>query len=104
MKKLVSVTLLAFLCTIAFAHEGMEHVVGTVDSVSGNSISVKTTAGENKQVAVDNSTKISRGGVAASLSDVQVGDRIVIHAKSHDGTLHAAEIELGKAKPGKAAK
>ena len=104
MKKFLSLVLLILLCTIALAHEGMQHVVGTVASVSANSVSVKTTSGDTKQVAVDNSTKIVRGGAPVSLSDVQVGDRIVVHAKNQQGNLRAAEIELGTAKPGKAAK
>jgi len=99
MKTLITVVLSLLMTTAALAHEGMEHVIGTVSAVSSSSITVSTTAGASKEVGVDGTTKFMRGEAASALSDVQVGDRVVIHAQKHDGKLHAAEVELGKAKP-----
>lgn len=100
MRRFTAVVASALLMTtLATAHAGMEHIVGTVSAVSDHSITVKTTAGESKEAGVDSSTKIVRGDATVALSDVMVGDRIVVHAQKHDGKLQAAEVELGKAKP-----
>lgn len=96
---LILVTTL-LLATVAYSHGNMEHLVGTVTAVSDHSITVKTTAGENKEVAVDASTKYKRGDAPAALADIHAGDRIVIHATAHEGKLQAAEVQLGKAKAG----
>jgi|tagenome__1003787_1003787.scaffolds.fasta_scaffold19096515_1 hypothetical protein len=101
MKTFIGVLVITlFLTTFAFTHGNLEHLVGTVTAVSDHSISVKTTAGESKEVAVDGSTKYTRGDAPAALADIHIGDRIVIHAKAHEGKLQAAEVQLGKAKPG----
>jgi hypothetical protein len=98
MKILFATMLSLLLTTAALAHGGMEHVIGTVSAVSDHAITVKTTAGETKEVGVDDSTKFMRGQTSASISDVHIGDRVVIHATKHDEKLHGAEVQLGTAK------
>jgi uncharacterized protein DUF5666 len=98
MKTLSVLMLSLLLATSALAHGGMEHVMGTVSAVSDHSITVKTTAGDSKEVGVNESTKFMRGQAAAGLSDVHVGDRVVIHATEHEDKLEAAEVQLGAAK------
>ena len=83
------------LIALVHAHGNAVHVLGTVTAVSDASISVKTTTGETKVVAVDAETKFLKGGSAAELKDIHVGDRVVTHAHSHEGKLHAAEVKLG---------
>jgi hypothetical protein len=98
MKIFVAVMLSLLLTTAALAHGGMEHVIGTVSAVSDHSITVKTTAGETKEVGVDGSTKFLRGQISLGLSDVHVGDRVVIHAAKHEEKLQGAEVQLGAVK------
>jgi hypothetical protein len=90
MNKLFVLMLSLLLATAALAHGGMEHVIGTVSAVSDHSITVKTTAGDTKEIGVNTATKFMRGQTAVGLSDVHVGDRVVIHATKREDKLEAA--------------
>ena len=68
------------LATVAFAHNGEEHVMGTVTQISQDAISVKT-AKSVVTVAVVPATTFSKDKAAAKIADLHVGDRVVIHAK-----------------------
>jgi hypothetical protein len=91
------------LLTIAtFAHNGMEHVMGTVKSVSANSVTVETAAKEPKivTVALLPSTKFVKSGTDASLKDLKVGDRVMIESKANsDDKLEAVRVMFGKQPP-----
>jgi hypothetical protein len=100
MKKHSSILTAAFTCTLivstlAVAHGGMEHVLGTVTAVTENSISVKTRDGAIKTIEFDGETKFVKGDASATIKEVQVGSRVAIHAHSHDNALHAAEVKIG---------
>ena len=73
----------------------MEHVMGTVTAVTDHSLSVRTRDGVIKTVEFDGETKFVKGDVAATIKDVQVRSRVVIHAHSNDNVLHAAEVKIG---------
>ena len=100
MKKL-SVTVVQILIgtlllgALAFAHGGMEHILGTVTAIADHSLSVKTRDGAVKTVEFDGETKFVKGDAAATVKDIQVGSRVVIHAHRDDKTLHAAEVRIG---------
>jgi hypothetical protein len=83
------------ISTLAFAHGGMEHVLGTVTAVTDHSLTVKTRDGVIKTVEFDGETKFVKGDASATIKDVQVGSRVAIHAHSHDNALHAAEVKIG---------
>lgn len=83
------------LIALAHAHGSAVHVLGTVTAVSDASIFVKTTTGETKVVTTDAQTKFLKGDSSAELKDIHIGDRVVIHAHSHEGKLHATEVKLG---------
>ncbi|MGA9798619.1 MAG: DUF5666 domain-containing protein [Terriglobales bacterium] len=100
MKKISSVLISVVICTLvfgtlAFAHGGMDHVLGTVTAITEHSLSVKTRDGAIKTVEFDSETKFLKGDAPATLKDVQVGSRVVIHAHNHDNALHAAEVKIG---------
>jgi hypothetical protein len=102
--RLSTITLTFALCTLilsalAFAHGGMDHVMGTVTEVSDHSVSVKTNDGAVTTVEFDGETKFIKGDSAATVKDVQVGSRVVIHAHRHDNSLHAAEVKIGVSSP-----
>jgi Domain of unknown function (DUF5666) len=79
-----------------FAHAGMEHVMGTITAVTDNSITVDTVKHTKVTVLLDPSTKFVNSGAQASLKDLKVGDRVVIHAKHNpDKKLVAAEVKWG---------
>ena len=80
---------------MTFAHGGMEHILGTVTVIAEHSLSVKTRDGATKTVEFDSETKFVKGDAAATIKDVRVGSRVVIHAHNKDNSLHAAEVKIG---------
>jgi mevalonate pyrophosphate decarboxylase len=85
--RLLAAICLALAPAIAIAHGGLEHVMGTVAKVFDTSVIVTTTAGKSVVVNFDAKTTFSRASKPIQKADVQVGDRVVIHAE---------EIEEGK--------
>jgi hypothetical protein len=81
--------------TLAFAHGGMDYVLGTVTAVTDHSVSVKNRDGVIQTVEFDSETKFVKGESVATIKDVQVGSRVVIHAHKNGDTLHAAEVKIG---------
>ncbi|HMF76739.1 MAG TPA: DUF5666 domain-containing protein [Bryobacteraceae bacterium] len=75
------ICLAVLLSALLFAHEGMEHVMGTVSAVSKTSVTVETIQHKSITVLLDSSTKFTHGAAQSSLKDLKVGDRVVIHAK-----------------------
>ena len=100
MKKISLILIQLLICTLllgtlTFAHGGMEHVLGKVTAITDHSLSVKTRDGATKTVEFDSETRFVKGDAAATVQDVQVGSRVVIHAHNHDRSLHAAEVRIG---------
>src|SRR3984893_14121800 len=98
-KLLASVLLFA---TAGFAHNGNEHVMGTVASASANSITVQSTGKETKTttVSIIPSTMFMRSGAHVSLKALKIGERVVIEAKENkDGKLEAISVTFGKPQP-----
>jgi cell division protein FtsL len=90
------VALLFTLSLIAFAHGKERHVMGTVTSITDNSIAVETTAKQSVTVEVNDKTKFEKSGAAAAVKDLKVGDKVVIHADPSGGKLIASEVHFGK--------
>jgi putative ribosome biogenesis GTPase RsgA len=84
----------SLMAAAALAHGGEEHVLGTVTKVAQDSITVKT-AKSVVTVAVVPATTFTKGKLAAKITDLNVGDRVVIHAKeSTEGKLVADTVQL----------
>jgi hypothetical protein len=79
----------------AFAHGGMEHILGTVTGITDHTLSVKTSDGAALTFEFDGETKFTKGDAPATVKDVRVGSRVAIHAHKHDNALHAAEVRIG---------
>jgi ribosomal protein S1 len=100
---LVVVLGISLAAVAALAHGGEEHVMGTVTKVTANSITVKTTAKDPVTVGVVPATKFTKGKVAEKITDLNVGDRVVIHAtEPTEGTLVADTVEFSTPKPASA--
>ena len=68
-----------------FGGVGFGHV--TVTAISGNDISLKTDDGWTRTITVTADTKVTKGGQAATLADVKVGDPVrFAEQKNADGT------------------
>jgi hypothetical protein len=99
--KQLSLTLICTLsCTLilsalAFAHGGMDHIMATVTGMTDHTLTVKTNDGAVMAVEFDGQTKFIKGAAAATVKDVRVGSRVVIHAHKHGNSLHAAEVKIG---------
>jgi exosome complex RNA-binding protein Rrp4 len=90
---------ISLIAVAALAHGGEEHVIGTVARVSQDSITVDTTS-KMVTVAVVPETKFIRSKAAAKFADLNIGDRVVIHAKEPtEGKLVADTVEFSSPKP-----
>ena len=97
-KVLATLFTLVLMVSSAHAHNGMEHVMGTVASISGNSITVTTTDGRTQTVTTTADTKYSKMNAGIALKDLKVGDHVVIHATKKDNKLIAATVQVGMGK------
>ena len=99
MKRIVAVValLLAF-SLIALAHGKEKHVMGTVTSISDNSITVETTGKKSVTVDVNDKTKFDKSGSPATLKDLKVGDKVVVRADVSGDKLVANEVHFGAMK------
>ena len=98
-KRLFAVlSLIALFASLAFAHGGEEHVMGTVQKISATSITVETAKRETREVAITDKTAFTKSGASAKWSDVKVGDRVVIHAEKEKDKLVAHTVKFGATK------
>jgi ribosomal protein S17 len=96
MKKLTTTFFtLVLMVSSAYAHNGMEHVMGTVASITDNSITVTTTDGKTQTVTTTADTKYNKMDAVIALNDIKVGDHVVIHATKKDNKLVAATVKVG---------
>lgn len=98
---LTVVGLTLVLAVAAFAHGDKKHVIGTLEKVNADSVVVRTSAGKSVDVKLTSSTIYVSGageqGKPAKLSDLAVGDRVVIHATPAGDSLSADEIKFSPA-------
>jgi hypothetical protein len=89
---------LAFsLVTLAtLAHGTDKHVLGTVAKISDSEITVQAQDGTLQVVKIAPDTSFVKSGASATLKDLKVGDRVVIHAKPVGSDLIAHEVRFGK--------
>ena len=92
------ICLAVLLTALIFAHNGMEHVMGTVTSVSQTSITVETVDHKSVTVLLDPSTKFIHNNAQSFPKDLKAGDRVVIHAKvDPKKNLLGVEVKWGAA-------
>ena len=90
---------------MGWAHTGHAHkVMGTVSSVDGNHLMVKTTDGKTVMVMLDAKTKITQGKTTVTSAALKVGDRIVAQGAQPKDVLNAASVQIGTAPAATAAK
>ena len=99
---LAIVASLMLFAGIAFAHGDKVHVLGTLEKVTADSVTVKTKDGKSVEIKLVSATayilKTLKAEKPARHSDLAVGDLVVIHAtpKTVDSvtTLEAAEVKF----------
>lgn len=96
MKRIVAVVSLLFaLSLIALAHKNEKHVMGKVTNISDTSITVETNTKKSVTVEVTDKTKFEKSGAPATLQDLKVRDKVVIHADGTGHKLVANEVHFG---------
>ncbi len=80
------------------AHEGHAHkVMGTVSSISGKNLMVKTTDGKTVMVMLDDKTKVTSGKNTVDASTLKVGDRVVAEGPEEHEMISATSVKVGAA-------
>jgi hypothetical protein len=87
------------------AHEGHLHkVIGTVSSVDGNHVMVKTADGKTVMVMLDAKTAVTRGKTKLDATAVKAGARVVVEGTEEKEMITAKTVKLGAAAPAAAKK
>jgi hypothetical protein len=96
---MVVLTLTVFalvLPSVARAHEGHAHkAIGTISSVDGQHVVVKTADGKNVMVMLDAKTKITQGKAKVDASALKVGQRVVAEGPEEKAMIMATTVQVG---------
>src|SRR3954453_16767783 len=81
MHSVIAILALIITAAAAYAHNGVEHVMGTITAITDSSITVDTVKHPAVTVFNDPTTKFTKNHNQSSRNDVKVGLRVVIDAK-----------------------
>jgi hypothetical protein len=88
----------ALIASTVFAHGDKKHVIGTLEKINADSVVVKTADGKSVEVKLIATTAyVAHAGgsdTPAKVSDLSVGNRVVIHATPKGETLEANEVKF----------
>jgi len=83
---------------MARAHEGHDHtVMGTIASIDGTNLMVKTADGKQTMVMMDAKTKITQGKAKVDAKALKVGDRVVASGPEEKEMIMAETVKVGAA-------
>jgi hypothetical protein len=75
---------------------GEQHIVGTVAATTDSTVTVKTSDGSSTTYTVNATTEIMRNGQAATLSEIQAGDPVLVHVyPSSSGEMLVEKVYAG---------
>ena len=83
------------LASLAFAHAGAKHIMGTVTAIGQSSITLRTPGGQTVEVATNDKTTFQKSGKLAAAGDLKVGDRVVVEAHEKAGKFQAESVRFG---------
>lgn len=90
--------LLLVLPGVVRAHEGHTHkIMGTVASLQGDHLEVKTTDGKTVMVMLDAKTTVTRGKDKLDRTALKAGERVSVDAMQEKSMMMAGSIKLGAA-------
>ncbi|HXM95214.1 MAG TPA: DUF5666 domain-containing protein [Candidatus Dormibacteraeota bacterium] len=96
MKRMILlVATIALAAGPVFAHGKEQHVMGTVTAMTDTSITVQTKAKGTVTIYTMPETKYEKSGAAASMKDLKIGDRVVVHAEKMGDKLMANGVHFG---------
>ena len=82
---------------VAHAHEHDKTVMGTVSSIDGSNLMIKTADGKTLMVMMDAKTKITKGATKLEASALKVGDRVVAAGPEEKKMIMAETVKVGDA-------
>jgi hypothetical protein len=83
---------------VARGHGAHVHkVMGSVSTIEGNHVTVKTTDGKTVMVMLDAKTKIRQGKTKLDPAALKVGTRVVAEGTEKNGTVTATSVQIGLA-------
>ena len=89
-------TVALMLPVVALAHEGHVHkALGTVESINGDHVAIKTTDGKSLTVMLDKKTTVTRGKEKLDATALKVGERISVDYMEENKMMMAQAIKLG---------
>lgn len=88
----------ALMATPSFAHDGDQHVLGTIMAIDSNHVVVKTSKGQTVDVRINKKTQYKDGRNPKETNVPEVGDRVVIKATKDGKVLLATEVHYSAAK------
>lgn len=92
-----------FVTVVASAHGDKKHVLGTIEKINPGSVTVKTRDGKSVEVKLVASTvyisRVAATDKPAALSDLAVGENVVIHATPRGDQLEADEVKFSAGAP-----
>lgn len=88
---------LVSLSATAWAHNGAEHMRGTVTEITDKTITVQMPNKTTMTVRFAADTKFDRNGKPAAATDVKAGDRVVIDYVTKDKQMIAKGVKIGSA-------
>jgi Domain of unknown function (DUF5666) len=94
---IVTITCL-FISTLSFAHDGDQHVLGTIVAIDATHVEVKTSKGQSVNVRVNKKTLYKDQRNPKDANVPEVGDRVVIKATKYGKVLVATEVHFSAAK------
>lgn len=78
------------------AHEGHLHkALGSIASVQGENVEIKTTDGKTVTVVLDKKTAVTRGKEKLDATALKVGERVSVEYMESNKTMMARAIKLG---------
>ena len=94
-RKTVATMILALaLSELVLAHGNEQHIMGTVTSVSESSVTVENGSNQTQTVLITDKTRFIQGDSRATVKDLKVGDKVVIHAGKQGEKLTATTIRF----------
>jgi hypothetical protein len=94
---LLTFTMFFSLSGLAIAHNGVEHLRGTVTEISDKTITIQTPARETKTISLLADTTFLNGAVAATAKSVKVGDKVVVDVVMKGKDMTAKAVKFGAA-------
>ncbi|HEY6402896.1 MAG TPA: hypothetical protein VI479_15870 [Blastocatellia bacterium] len=76
------------------ATSAQKTISGEVVSVGKGEVVIKDSAGNQGAIGVNEATKLTKGGKAASLADLKAGDKVTIEVDEAGGKLVAKSIAV----------